>query len=696
MMLHRFTTSITGIPLPEKFTYPFCYTPHPLCELAAKEVQEYLARQTAWQDELAQGKMFGVLVVQTAQGEIGYLAAFSGILAGNNVQPFFVPPVYDLLQPQGFFKTEEEQISRINARIRQLEEDEAYRQSLSALSASEQEAQILLAEERQRMKAAKRQREARRQTSRLAPEEEAALIRESQFQKAEYKRLERALKEKTDDLRHRIATHEAGIQQLKTERKRRSAALQQKLFEQFRMLNCRGEVKTLCEIFEQTAHKTPPAGAGECAAPKLLQQAYLHRWKPMAMAEFWWGASPKTEIRHHGHYYPACKGKCEPILRHMLQGLNVEENPMLRRLQTAPPDLETVYEDRWLSVVNKPAGMLSVPGKEKEAVSVYSLMRQRYPDAEGPLIVHRLDMATSGLLLIAKTKQVHRALQAQFENRSIKKRYIARLDGIVPQEKGTIELPLRPDILDRPRQLVDMNRGKTAITDYEVLEREGNTTRIALYPRTGRTHQLRVHAAHPSGLHCPIKGDELYGKKSDRLYLHAETIEFTHPVSGETIRLTRKAEFITRPTPQDYDELIALWEASVRSSHHFLTEEDIRFFRPLIREQYLQAVALYVIRNQEEKIAAFMGLSDELVEMLFVHPDAQGKGYGKQLMEYAFHEKGICKVDVNEQNEQARRFYRHLGFQVVGRDETDATGKPYPILHLQRAPRLVSEGDPLL
>lgn len=392
------------------------------------------------------------------------------------------------------------------------------------------------------MKAAKQQREIQRQASPLSPEKEAALIRESQFQKAEYKRMERSWKERINSLKSRITAYENEIQQLKTERKKRSAALQQKLFEQFRMLNYRGEAKTLCEIFEQTVHKTPPAGAGECAAPKLLQQAYLHNWKPVAMAEFWWGASPKTEIRHHGHYYPACKGKCEPILQHMLQGLEVEENPMLRSMQSVPKELETVFEDRWLLVINKPAGMLSVPGKE-EAASIYSLMRQRYPDAEDPMIVHRLDMATSGLLVIAKTKQAHRHLQAQFENRTVKKRYVALLDGVVPQDTGTIELPLCLNPLDRPRQMVDTAYGKPAITDFEVLERKGNTTRISLYPHTGRTHQLRVHTAHPLGLHCPIIGDELYGKKADRLYLHAESIEFIHPVSGETIRLTRKAEF---------------------------------------------------------------------------------------------------------------------------------------------------------
>lgn len=443
---------------------------------------------------------------------------FLGHPGRQNVHPFFVPPVYDLLQPQGFFKTEEEQISQINVRIRQLEEDEAYRRRIEQLTALQQVARASLEEARLQMKAAKERREERRRQAalspdcRITPEEESTLIRESQFQKAEYKRMERAWKERIAPLQQTVSTHEAGIQALKAERKVRSAALQQKLFGQFKMLNHRGEVKTLCDIFEQTVHKTPPAGAGECAAPKLLQQAYLHGWKPIAMAEFWWGESPKTEIRHHGHYYPACKGKCEPILRHMLQGLEVDENPMLKELQSNKKELEIIYEDEWLAVVNKPAGMLSVPGKE-DAASVYSVVRERYPDADGPLIVHRLDMATSGLLVVAKTKQVHQNLQAQFKNRSIQKRYIALLQGMVSQDTGTVELPLCPNPLDRPRQMVHAEYGKPAVTDFEVLKRGDNRTRIAFYPRTGRTHQLRVHAAHPLGLHCPIIGDELYGKK---------------------------------------------------------------------------------------------------------------------------------------------------------------------------------------
>ena len=542
-MLHRFTTSITDIPLPERFTYPFCYTPHPLCILAAKEVQSYLTRQTAWKDELRQGKMFGVLIVQTEHGETGYLAAFSGILAGKNLHPFFVPPVYDLLQPQGFFKIEEENISSINRNIRQLENDKAYAALSAELARTIQSAENILATAKAQLKEAKTAREQRRKEKELNAQEEAELIRESQFQKAEYKRLERSWKARITTLQTQTEDWERRISALKSERKTRSAALQQKLFEQFGMLNYRGEVKNLCEIFGQTVHKTPPAGAGECAAPKLLQQAYLHGWKPIAMAEFWWGDSPKTEIRHHGHYYPACKGKCEPILQHMLQGLQVEENPMLKRMQVPSQNLEIVYEDPWLSVINKPAGMLSVPGKE-DAVSVYSLMREQYPEADGPLTVHRLDMATSGLMLIAKTKRVHQNLQAQFKNRLVRKRYVALLEGIVPKDKGTVDLPLCLNPLDPPRQMVHTEHGKPAITDYQVLERlDGKRTRIAFYPRTGRTHQLRIHAAHPLGLHCPIIGDELYGEKADRLYLHAEYLEFTHPKTGETVRITKEAEF---------------------------------------------------------------------------------------------------------------------------------------------------------
>lgn len=539
-MFHSFQTSIAGIELPRLFTYPFHYTPHPLCVMAAGEVQAYINKQTRWKEELDKGKMFGVLIVRTSNGQTGYLAAFSGNLCGSNSHSFFVPSVYDLLKPDGFFKIEEEQISAINHQIGQLQNCDRYlelQQKMERETASSQQA---LSEARKVLKAAKEKREQRR-LHRPNENEQAAMIRESQYQKAEFKRLERYWKEQISEIKTELESFSSQIEALKAERRNRSAALQQKLFQQFNFLNAKGETKNLCAIFEETVQKTPPAGAGECAAPKLLQYAYLSGLSPIAMAEFWWGESPKTEIRHHGYYYPSCRGKCEPILRHMLQGLNVEPAPS-ERYSLSQNMPEILFEDQWLLVLHKPEGVLSVPGKSEEQ-SIYSLLRARYPEATGPLVVHRLDMATSGLLLAAKTQEVHRHLQAQFENRSIKKRYIALLDGILPEEEGVIDLPICPDYLDRPRQMVNEELGKTAITRYRVMDRKNGQTRIAFFPLTGRTHQLRVHAAHPLGLNCPIVGDELYGRKAERLYLHAEYLEFIHPVSGQRMVIEKKAEF---------------------------------------------------------------------------------------------------------------------------------------------------------
>ena len=539
-MFHSFQTSIAGIELPRLFTYPFHYTPHPLCVMAAGEVQAYINKQTRWKEELDKGKMFGVLIVRTSNGQTGYLAAFSGNLCGSNSHSFFVPPVYDLLKPDGFFKIEEEQISAINHQIGQLQNCDRYlelQQKMERETASSQQA---LSEARKVLKAAKEKREQRR-LHRPNENEQAAMIRESQYQKAEFKRLERYWKEQISEIKTEMESFSSRIEALKAERRNRSAALQQKLFQQFNFLNAKGETKNLCAIFEETVQKTPPAGAGECAAPKLLQYAYLSELSPIAMAEFWWGESPKTEIRHHGYYYPSCRGKCEPILRHMLQGLDVEPAPS-ERYSLSQNMPEILFEDQWLLVLHKPEGVLSVPGKSEEQ-SIYSLLRARYPEATGPLVVHRLDMATSGLLLAAKTQEVHRHLQAQFENRSIKKRYIALLDGILPEEEGVIDLPICPDYLDRPRQMVNEELGKTAITRYRVMDRKNGQTRIAFFPLTGRTHQLRVHAAHPLGLNCPIVGDELYGRKAERLYLHAEYLEFIHPVSGQRMVIEKKAEF---------------------------------------------------------------------------------------------------------------------------------------------------------
>ena len=537
---HRISSPAAHIRLPEKFTYPFHYTPHPLCVMAAEEVQQYLQSKEEWKNDLQQGKMFGVLIVRTPTGEIGYLAAFSGILAGKNLHDYFVPPIYDLQQPQGFFSIEEDRISAINACIKRLQADENYLATRQRLA----DTVALAAKTIDTVKEEFKEAQLRREGKRLGNPDEnelSAMIRESQFQKAELKRLKQQWNDRTAAIQAEVKKFESEIERLKTERKTRSAALQQQLFEQFRIVNGKGEIRDLCDIFKDTAQKVPPAGAGECAAPKLLQYAYLHQLKPVAMAEFWWGNSPKMEIRHHGYFYPACKGKCEPILKHMLQGLNVEDNPLLTDLHRHT-ELEILFEDDWLLAINKPAGMLSVPGKT-DADSVYQRLKTQYPDATGPLIVHRLDMATSGILLIAKTKEVHQNLQAQFKNRTVKKRYTALLDGVITADKGIIDLPLCLDPSDRPRQIVNEKYGKPAMTRYQVLSRSNNQTRIAFYPLTGRTHQLRVHASHPQGLNTPIIGDELYGKGAERLYLHAEFLEFRHPVSGEIIRIEKKADF---------------------------------------------------------------------------------------------------------------------------------------------------------
>lgn len=457
--MHTFKNDISHIALPTQFTYPFHYTPHVLSIMAAEEVKNYLLSRTEWHTELQEGKMFGVLVIRTPEGKIGFLAAFSGNLAGNNYHDYFVPPIYDLLNPDGFFKEKEAEITQINHLISNL------------------------------------------------------------------------------------PSNDPRLSSLKEERKQRSIALQQWIFHQFQLRNALGEIQNICEIFSHFAHRNPPAGTGECAAPKLLQYAYQKGYQPLAMAEFWWGNSPKNEIRRHGNYYPSCRHKCEPILNFMMQGLEVEPNPLLTS-NTDKTQLQIIYEDEYLLVVNKPAGMLSVPGKTGQA-SVLSILQERYPEATGPLLVHRLDMNTSGLLLAAKEKDIHAQLQIQFESRSIKKRYIALLEGNIDikEKKGFIRLPMRPDYDNRPFQVVDFELGKPAVTRYEILETEGARTRIAYWPETGRTHQLRVHSAHPDGMNAPIVGDPLYGQPAHRLCLHAESLEFRHPVNGKAIKVHSEAVF---------------------------------------------------------------------------------------------------------------------------------------------------------
>jgi tRNA pseudouridine32 synthase / 23S rRNA pseudouridine746 synthase len=550
-----FKTSIEGYPLPEQFTFPFNYQPHPLSLLAAEELQDYIKNQKEWQDDLdfnnGIGKMFGVLVVQNEQGTLGYISAFSGKLAGGNHHTRFVPPVFDILTEEGFFKKGEAEINPINSQVEALEKDAHFIKLKEDLQTATLKSQEEIAQFRQLIKEEKAQRtQQREEAQKQLSLEEFTIFQEDLNKKSvkshfQLKDLIKNWKQIIADIEAQIDPYFQALNLLKEERKNKSAALQQRIFESYTFLNQAGEKKNLTDIFPPSKNIFPPAGAGECAAPKLLQYAFLHRLKLIAMAEFWWGQSPTSEIRKQGHFYPACKSKCEPILGHMLHGIDMGVNPMLIN-PAEGKDLTIVYEDDYLVVVNKPEDFLSVPGKKVDD-SVFTRMKNKYPEATGPMVVHRLDMSTSGLLLIAKTKEVHQNLQNQFLKRKIKKRYVALLEGKMDEKslntEGFIDLPIRVDLDDRPRQLVCYEHGRFAQTKWQLIEHLENQTRVHFYPLTGRTHQLRVHAAHPKGINMPIVGDDLYGKRADRLYLHAEYLEFTHPISEKVIQVESKADF---------------------------------------------------------------------------------------------------------------------------------------------------------
>ena len=564
MIFHSIDQALlSGIDIPERMNNPLDYQPHPLCIAVCKELQTYLSEREDWREEIDKGKMFGVLIVENAQPasgapKIGYLAAYSGQIGGRSDWDDFVPAVFDYLQPDGYFKTHEAEISGINQSIRKLEANTHMKEAKGLILQLQEERKHTIAAYQEKIKKAKAKRDARREAGSLNPEEEAEMVKESQFMKAELRRLKKSLSEKTS-LETEYEAYQADILSLKQLRKTLSDALQQWLFSQFRMQNHEGESKDLLEIFRDAALRdypqatiatsriaalkmVPPAGSGECCEPKLLQYAYSLGYKPLQMAMFWWGESPKEEIRYHLHFYPACNGKCKPILQWMLPASTFEPAAVDLSLYNK---VETLYEDREIAVIHKPEGLLSVPGKDAAQPSVYALMRSKYPEATGPLIVHRLDMSTSGVMMIAKTEFAYHRLQKAFLNHQIQKKYVAIISGKVIPEKGIISLPLMPDYLDRPRQIVDHELGKEAITEYEVLEPvDDSHLRIALYPKTGRTHQLRVHCAHQEGLNAPILGDPLYGnEKAARLHLHAEEITFEHPLTGKKMTITRKADF---------------------------------------------------------------------------------------------------------------------------------------------------------
>jgi len=551
----HFKTTISGITLPEKFTFPFYYEPHLLAKIATKEVQSYLENQTDFEhnfgldinnNALVIGKMFGVLVVKNKQDKIGYLTAFSGKLADKSLPEKFVPPVFNMRTSGSFYIKGELEIDEMNTQLGVLKKDKKYLELKKIIAENTAIIQTDLSFQRNRMKRAKSDRKSQKKKAitllnDLEFEElTKKLTQESYNNQFFIKELQEYYQAKIEKINLEFKVFEDKIIALKRERKEKSNYLQQTLFSKYAFLNQQKELKSLLTIFNNPAIK-PPAGSGECAAPKLLQYAFANNLTPITMAEFWWGSAPNAAVRHHKNYYPACQGRCKPILTHMLAHTEMDANLLLENL-SEKQDLEIIYEDDALIVVHKPTEFLSVPGKDIKD-SVYSRIKERYPSATGPLIVHRLDMSTSGVLLLTKTKEANKALQSQFINRTIKKRYMALLDGNLSKNSGKITLPLRVDLNDRPKQLVDFTYGKPAETDWKIINKENGKTRVHFYPITGRTHQLRMHAAHKNGLNTPIVGDDLYGKKEKRLHLHAEFIEFLHPTTLKKMSFTIAPKF---------------------------------------------------------------------------------------------------------------------------------------------------------
>ena len=519
---------LTDIEPPSQLNNPFNYEPHPLCLLAAEEVKKYVRAHEDLLEDAEKGEMFGVLIVRPAptlpmregaitsetekhitprplgrgkeEGLLGFLAAYAGLLAGRNDWDWFVPPIFDAQQPDGHFKQTEAKISALNKEIESLE---------------------------------------------------------------------------TTNIQH-PSPNTQQLLALKHQRKQMSNDLLLWLFEQYNLINYKGEVRNVVDIWRDYHNSPkllrkfplPPGGTGECCAPKLFQYAFQQGLEPLASAEFWWGESPKREIRHHFQFYPACNGKCKPILSWQIKRPSPNSGPtpaLPMREGAITPEAEknslpkqggqgwvsfyvqTLFVDDQIAVVVKPEGLLSVPGNTGE-ISLYDIMRQRFPKATGPMMVHRLDQATSGIIVVAKTEFAYKQLQRQFEQREVKKRYVAMVQASHEEREltgtsGTISLPLAPDYLDRPRQVVDYEEGKPAVTDYEIIGHEGPYYRVVLTPHTGRTHQLRMHCAHKDGLGMPIVGDDLYGFHSDRLYLHAEYLSFTHPLTGEKMEFEKAPDF---------------------------------------------------------------------------------------------------------------------------------------------------------
>ncbi|MBR4378800.1 MAG: RluA family pseudouridine synthase [Prevotella sp.] len=447
-------------------------------DLIIKDIEAH----AEWREEVNCGKMFGFLVYEDEDGMERFLKAYSGQILGRSDWEGYVPAIFDYLQPDGYFKTHEAEITALNHKIK--------------------EAEALLPK-------GKRTKE---------------------------------------------------VEAMKQERKERSQTLQRWLFSQFVITppptpqeDNKAEGESVLKVFTDYAQRTgskqtvPPGGTGECCAPKLLNYANQHKLNPLAIAEFWYGDSPKGIIRHHGQFYEPCQAKCMPILWYMLpEGCKVY--PYLRN--TPKGEIKVLWEDDWFVAIDKPAGLLSVPGK-RNLPNAQTMLRDSLPSGRVGvgLAVHRLDMDTSGILLFAKTEEAFVKMQGLFaEHKEVHKEYVAVLSKpesyntplSTREGTGVSLLPLSPDFENRPMQKVDYDEGKEAITRYEFIDQD----RVRLFPLTGRTHQLRIHCAHPDGLNRPILGDPLYGNSpAERMFLHAARLSFTHPFTGERIEINSPAPF---------------------------------------------------------------------------------------------------------------------------------------------------------
>ena len=618
IVIHHFPED-TVFEEPGYFTDPFRYIPHPLVRLAAAEVIARIDSKQELREALSEGKMLGVLVCSatisddrhagsqsrsvgvcstrpsslssTAKGTICYIAAFSGNVAGRSIIDGFVPPIFDLTAPDGHFKKREAEISEINRQIEELRASDRRECLESELAEARCRREKEIEAFKEQMVISKRMREEIR-SSCTDPTILEKLILESQHEKAEFRRLKQALNAVVDGLIEQIALFNDRIETLKKQRAAMSDELQDWIFRQYIVHNALGEKSSIAEIFADQGI-VPPGGTGECAAPKLLEYAYCNGLTPIAMGEFWYGKSPQTAVRTHGHFYPSCTSKCGPLLRFMLEGQDLTSGLYTDRIRVTENPI-IVFEDDAIVVVEKPSGIPSVPGLDGrtsllELLSATSSERQHHTvmssersESRHLHPVHRLDMDTSGIMLFAKTPEAAIHLRRQFEEHSVRKTYIARVSGTPsqsaeasgtvlppwpqgegptkwegssqkPSQTGTgrsghIELPLSADYDERPRQKVDFKQGKEAHTEYRIVsENPDGTADLLLYPHTGRTHQLRVHCAHTLGLGRPILGDLLYGahcvkdnsyQAASRLCLHALSITFRHPVTSEPLTFT--------------------------------------------------------------------------------------------------------------------------------------------------------------